>query len=56
MEHLNKKVLELISEIQVAFKNDPEFAEELTRDLIRVSKALLLKELKKFDNGKLEIK
>ena len=50
MEHLNEKVLELIKEIQDAFNDDPELAEELTRDLTRVSNAILNKELKKFDD------
>jgi len=52
MEHLNKKVLELIRDVRDTFKNDPEFAEEIMRDLTRISKLLLSKELKKFDDGK----
>ena len=49
MEHLNDKVLELIKEVNVAFKDDPELP-EIIRDLTRISKALLGKELKKFDD------
>ena len=51
MEHLNEKVLELIFEIQDTFPGDPELT-EVIRDLTRVSKFLLSKELKKFDDGK----
>ncbi len=51
MEHLNEKVLELILEIKVFFKDDPDLP-EVIRDLTRVSKFLLNKELKKFDDGK----
>ena len=49
MEHLNEKVLELIFEIQDTFPGDSELI-EVIRDLTRVSKFLLSKELKKFDN------
>ncbi len=48
MKHLNEKVLELISEVQKVLKNDPEFAEELIRDLTRISKLLIEKELEKY--------
>ena len=51
MEHLNEKVIELIKEIQDTFKDDPDLP-EVRRDLIRVSKFLLSKQLKKFDDGK----
>ena len=49
MEHLNEKVLELIKEIQDTFPGDPDLP-EIIRDLIRVSRYLLSKQLKKFDN------
>ena len=49
MEHLNEKVLILIKEIQDTFPGDPDLP-EVMRDLKRVSKFLLLKELKKFDD------
>ena len=49
MEHLNEKVLELIFEIQDTFPGDSELL-EFIRDLNRVSKFLLRKELKKFDD------
>ncbi len=49
MKNLNEKVLELISEIQKTFKDDPELP-EILRDLTRVSKFLIKNELKKFDN------
>jgi len=49
MEILNEKILILIKEIQDTFKDDPELP-EIIRDLTRVSKALLEKELKKFDD------
>jgi len=48
MEHLNEKILELIFEIQDTFPGDPELL-EVIRDLTRVSKFLLSKELKKFE-------
>ena len=51
MEHLNEKVLELIKEIQDTFPGEPELS-EIIRDLTRISKILLIKELKKFDDGK----
>ena len=47
MKNLNEKVLELISEIQKVLKDDPGFAEEVIRDLTRVSKLLIEKELSK---------
>ena len=50
MEHLNEKVLELIREIKNTFKDDPDLP-EIIRDLTRVSKILLLKELKKYKDG-----
>lgn len=46
---LNEKVLKLIKEIQVTFEGDPELS-EVIRDLTRVSKFLIKKELKKFDD------
>ena len=49
MEHLNEKVLILIKEIQDTYPGDPELT-EVIRDLIRVSKFLLSKQLKKFDD------
>ena len=51
MEHLNEKVIELIKEIQDTFKDDPDLP-EIIRDLTRLSNTLLIKELKKFDDGK----
>jgi len=51
MKNLNGKVLELILEIKVFFKDDPDLP-GVIRDLIRVSKFLVSKELKKFDDGK----
>jgi len=50
METLNKKLLELIFEIKKAYSDDPELS-DVVRDLTRVSKYLLEKELKKFNNG-----
>ena len=49
MEHLNEKVIELIKEIQDTFKDDPDLP-EVMRDLKRVSKFLLSKQLKKFED------
>ena len=49
MEHLNEKVIKLIKEIQDTFPCDPDLP-EVIRDLIRVSKFLLSKQLKKFDD------
>jgi len=49
MKKLNEKVLELIFEIQDTFPGDPELT-DVIRDLTRVSKFLLSKELKKFDD------
>lgn len=51
MKNLNEKVLLLIKEIQDTFKDDPDLP-GVIRDLIRVSKFLVSKELKKFDDGK----
>ncbi len=50
MKNLNERVLELIKEIQKTFESDPEFAAEVIRDLTRVSKLLLEKELKKIND------
>lgn len=47
MEHLNEKVLELIKEIRDTFKDDPELP-EVIRDLTRISKFLIKKELEKY--------
>ena len=47
MKNLNEKVLKLISEIKDALKDDPELP-EMIRDLTRVSKILLEKELDKY--------
>ena len=49
MEHLNEKVLELIKEIKDTFPDDPDLP-EIIRDLTRLSRTLLIKELKKFDD------
>ena len=49
MEHLNEKVLILIKEIQDTFPSDPDLP-EIIRDLTRLSRTLLIKELKKFDD------
>ena len=47
MKKLNDKVLELIKEIRDAFENDPELP-EMIRDLTRVSKILVEKDLEKY--------
>ena len=47
MKNLNDKVLELIKEIRDTFKNDPELP-EMIRDLTRISKILVEKELEKY--------
>jgi len=49
MKTLNKKLLELIFEIQDEYPGDPELV-EVVRDLTRVSKYLLRKELEKFND------
>ena len=48
MKNLNDKVLELIKEANISLKDDPVFAEEIIRDLTRISKLILNKELKQF--------
>lgn len=48
MKNLNDKVLELIKEANISLKDDPVFAEEIIRDLTRISRILLDKELKQF--------
>ena len=49
MKNLNEKVLLLIKEIRDTYKDDTDLP-EIIRDLTRVSKYLVIKELKKFDD------
>ncbi len=49
MQTLNERVIVLIHDLNEQFSNDAELP-EVIRDLTRVSKFLIKKELKKFDD------